>query len=666
MIALELLVGLPMAFMLLPPVQEDPLDREEIQLHDGRILLGAWLDTKAKKGVRRLETEWGVLGVPVDKLALSGTLPPEPPHDAQIAGTWRATRTELFELRTDMAPARAAVFLKRLDPLVRFLAVELGAQVDLSPTLSPRFHCRVFTSLADYRQHRAAFAPSMEAEKSRAFLDGNRGYYGDGGIVMFDPDGAADQSGERGLAVLQHECTHLVLDRLGAFPGLPMWANEGLSVLFSSLLFEDEGYIGVARTAPGVRRAQQLVEGGREVSISQLAAVPYGSFGADEYCLAASFVEMLYFEDPESWRKLIEAPSANFLRNVRHALMVQDEAELNQRWGEYIPREAERLALASRRFPEGTYGARQLAEVDELLQLGLVAGAIEVCEEWLKRKPRSKYSEHDREIYRLLVEAHVMGWESEQGDESRIPTLTAIERARTAFPLDQALARLSAGFALSCLAKGEVDIDTATCELGLALMLDVDRNAAFYLLAELFKLIEDESTRESTQRRFSASFSGLEVDIDLARLQALVDGGSESDRRRWMELVLRRIGENGSSPPPAIALDIAGVAFGLRELDMALAWSRASVADLESWWLTGPFGGPSVTGNVDVFAADELEAVARRLLPAIALELRVHMASRQFGPAEASLALFQKCLQIVPSLGQVWGADLARYERALQ
>lgn len=654
-------------------------------LRDGRVLYGRWAGV-ARGGRRPLATACGELAVPTEAVQASspaaegeapGDLAPgtpfgvtdRPPED--LAGVWLRVESRYFEFLGDVPRERLAFLARRADEALEYQAGELGLAGRLAAAAARGrrpYVARVFADFAAYERWRELDAPEFVRQKSRAFLDGSRGFYGSG-IALYDPGLGAAEAADLALDTLHHECAHLVIDRLARGPEPPLWVTEGIATLYTELRWTGRSYAGTRLPVAALRRAIEIARGGG-LSLAAFTEAGLAEFEWDQYALAAAFAAWLESEGEAGWRALLEALDAgagDWLEPVAAALDT-GAGGLELRLLVYLEREGAHLLTSPEKLALDEHAELARAEARSLRRLGRFEEAARVCRRWLERSGAERRGADHAELARLLAAVQVEAYALRPSRERLAAARAAVDAGLDHHPLDAGLARVRAELALEALRSGAAGVDEARTGVGFALILAAPGGSAFPLLVRLASALGSGEEREEARALLAACAPPRAAEVEAAFLEALLDSGEPEDRARWLSWAAGRLEGTAQEVPravdPALALDAAAVARGLGRPREAVSWARRAAADLEPWWTTGPFAETPDAALAEPDPA-ELESAARRLMRAGRLEAEGLMQLRDYDGAEAVLARMRRTAAAVPELEAVWSERLAALARRL-
>ena len=266
---------------------------ESVQLDDGRVLHGKRVRRGQKTVV--LETDFGPLSIPKERLAERGTVTRKPPPKR------RTIKTRWLLIECDLSEARARLYAYQLDAFFDWMIRVYDLDLKRVRTGAP-YKLFLYRRRADFKKIQAEVAPAIE-RKGKGFAEGVAGFYSSsaGGIYMWDAEGGR---GGVHLGVAKHETTHLLNHLMARQFGLkiPNWFEEGAATYFSMYIALGGKATSEPEDHPGaLAQVVGEIEGGKPMTSRALRAVGWEDFLGRQYSWGWALVR--FFRHHKSGRR---------------------------------------------------------------------------------------------------------------------------------------------------------------------------------------------------------------------------------------------------------------------------------------------------------------------------------------------------------------------------
>ncbi|MHC4819719.1 MAG: tetratricopeptide repeat protein, partial [Planctomycetota bacterium] len=248
---------------------------ESIQLDDGRVLHGKRVHRGQKIVV--LETDFGPLSIPKERLGVSGTVVRKPPPKR------REIKTRWLLIECDLSEARARLYADQLDAFFDWMIRVYDLDLKRVRRDAP-YKMFLYRRRADFKKVQAEVAPAIE-RKGKGFAEGVAGFYSSaaGAIYMWDAEGGR---GGVHLGVAKHETTHLLNHLMSRQFSLriPNWFEEGAATYFSMYIALGGKTTSEPDDHPGaLAQVVGEIEGGKPMTSRALREVAWEDFLGRQY-----------------------------------------------------------------------------------------------------------------------------------------------------------------------------------------------------------------------------------------------------------------------------------------------------------------------------------------------------------------------------------------------
>jgi tetratricopeptide (TPR) repeat protein len=272
---------------------------ESLQLDDGRVIVGKRVQRGQKIVI--LETDFGPLKIPKERLAETGTVTRKPPPKR------RAIQTRWLLIECDLSEARAKLYADQLDAFFDWMIRVYDLDLKRVRRDAP-YRMFLYRRRGDFKKVQAEVAPAIE-RKGKGFAEGVAGFYssGAGAIYMWDAEGAR---GGVHLGVAKHETTHLLNHLMARQFGLniPSWFEEGSATYFSMYIALGGKTTGEPPDHPGaLARVVGEIDGGKPMTSRELRAVRYENFLGRQYSWGWGLVRFFrHHKSGKRWARLLK------------------------------------------------------------------------------------------------------------------------------------------------------------------------------------------------------------------------------------------------------------------------------------------------------------------------------------------------------------------------
>jgi len=272
---------------------------ESLQLDDGRVLFGRRIRRGGKTVV--LETDFGPLSIPADRVGVKGTVARKPPPIR------RAIQTRWLRIECDLSEARARLYADQLDAFFDWMIRVYDLDLKRVRRDAP-YRLHLYRRRADFKKVQAEVAPAIE-RKGKGFAEGVAGFYSSsaGGIYMWDAEGAR---GGVHLGVAKHETTHLLNHLMARQFGLrvPSWFEEGTATYFSMYVALGGKTTGEPPDHSGaLAQVVGEIEGGGPMTNRALRDVAWEDFLGRQYSWGWALVRFFrHHRDGRRWPHLLK------------------------------------------------------------------------------------------------------------------------------------------------------------------------------------------------------------------------------------------------------------------------------------------------------------------------------------------------------------------------